>query len=342
MNNSLIREDYIQIESVNTIYSYSVSIDNVQFNTTDRNNDLVVEFALDTTYSNTKKIVFSYYRAEIIAPNIDILNKIDPFWAIEIGGNYYVTDCTTGRAMYAEIDAMRIKKTSDLVWHDAGFNAQRYERIAFYNKTNNQLLPYKYARITTTKNLSWTIRYDGSSDYISYNDACYYMSQLRTYSSNYYYFTNAWDNSANVYGANFGNNLKSIYLSISGDYVKAVGGYILNPDANNDIPSCFVFAFTESNGNTKLHTKFASYNLGYYTDVKIYITSYTGEYNFDFDIYLKKFGKIYKKSFHYDNTNHFTFISEIELGIYDSYYRMPNNDYFVVNHGRILYFKDPK
>ena len=101
-------------------------------------------------------------------------------------------------------------------------------------------------------------------------------------------------------------------------------------------------AFINQHGETYLLHAYSSataYNIGFSTDLTMYVSSITSTTKYVLDCYMKVYDKIIKKCVEYNNGT-YTILSTTEVGAYDKYFRGKNNDYFVVNDNVLKYFAD--
>ena len=82
-------------------------------------------------------------------------------------------------------------------------------------------------------------------------------------------------------------------------------------------------------------------DVGYGHSPKIFITSFTSISQFTCDLYYKKYDKIIKNSYSV-NSYVFTQTGTTEIGCYDYFIPMPNNDYFAVKNNQLIYSHFPQ
>ena len=285
-------------------------------------------------------------KMEIVAPNVIIQNKVRPF---EVSynyytGKYYLSDCSSGFAKLAEIDAVNLHSTSDIVWTQTNIEAQNYKTY-YIGATDNTTttLGKRYAIITNKNDTVSIIDMDTGVNIYTAPRGTYNISPTFTKHDYSLLFRNT------VYANNTEN--KYYFLDQSGTVTSsfsftAEGNMIKTEVIRNNInyladPASWVGNFSiDKEGNfyyyakhTRLHQ--ASYK--YVDDAKLYMKRCINTSNLDFYCFYKTFGNYYALEGGIVN-NSFRFTTDPQLlGTYQDFFMGANNDYFIVNNNALQY-----
>ena len=279
-------------------------------------------------------------KAELIAPNAEVINQISPYSVEYFNGKYYISDCSSGTAKVAEINATDLHKMTDLTWIDTGISCWFYKPFFYIDNYNGTYLPgtqgvyYFYNDVVCFKNLStnvsfettdfstidWTQVGTESPMFCSYSIPLERLERLAlNAATNSFAFTLRYTKTA--YAVSGSKILKNYWdPRLTKEYV----AYNLS---NGTIETCY---FTSSSSNSIIE-------VGKGSKAKLYFNQIDSS-TYDLDCYYKYFDKIIKTTVRYSG-NTPTISSQIEIGVYEEYFEGANNDYFVVKNGILEYHK---
>ena len=331
----------ISAEQINTEQTIKYTFK--QFSSTGSHNYYIV---ILKSGGATTNIRLKNQKIEIVAPNVVIQNKVRPF---EVSynyytGKYYLSDCSSGYAKLAEIDANDLHSTSDIVWTQTNIEAQNYKTY-FIGATDNTstTLGKKYAIITNKNDTISIVDLDNNTTIYTaprgtYNicPSCtkhnYSMLFRNTICANSYqnkYFNLKQDGST-------ANNSTFTYES------EVARTEVLRNNINylSDSAS-WVINFTIY-GNGKLNY-YAKNTLGeqtaykYVEDARMYMKRPINLSNLYLYCFYKSFDKYYFLEGTITNSN-FRFTTDPQLlGSYQDFFMGANNDYFIVVNNALQY-----
>ena len=332
--------------NVNELNTLKTITYKVQSFTSSSDHNYYIKFATGNVATYNASVAMYGLKIEIVAPNVTILNKIHPYDVqfCYYTNKYYISDCTSGFAKLAEIDANNLHSTSDIIWTQTNIPAQNFKTY-FIGATDNTstTIGKKYA-IVTNKNDTISIL-DMDENQIIYTTArgCYKMSQIFTKHNYSVLFKNMvlptsyearliFLSQAGAITSNYYFNYENTVVSIEGirnnlDYLSGSASWSGN--------------FTTKRNGELLYYTTNSYNIStnelFVEDAKLYMKKVTNSSNFDYDCFIKQFGKYYHFTGNY--ISRFTATSQKTLlGEYDDLFFGANNDYFVVNN-KVLSYK---
>ena len=300
----------------------------------------------NNAYSTATVSIFKL-KMEIIAPNVTIHNKIHPFDVqyCYYTNKYYLSDCTSGFAKLAEINANDLHSTADIVWTQTNIPAQSYKTY-FIGKTDNTSseIGKRYA-IITNKNDTVSIfdcdenvtiytaprgTHKISQVFTKHNYSILFKSAnyTTTFSPLYFYIEQAGNMTTNnsFTNANTVANIEAIrnnlnYLSNTASWG---GNVVIRTDG------------TLAYHNRGTFSK--AINLSHVQDAKIYMKRVSSSNQFFHDFFVKQFGKYYHYNTNYLGTNFTCDTTQgTEVMECDDLFYGANNDYFVVINNALEY-----
>ena len=343
INGTLFDTEIKEISTSDTDIHFTKTLYDVLLNQNQRGNNIYVEANLQTI-SGTRTINVSNQKVEITAPNVEVLNNICPFNAIFIDGKYYVTDSSENTAKVATIAMNDMYNMNNLTWIDTNiesnlmkivFNSTTYQsdhvldQIGYLNVSPNNTYATGMFGGDSVSFSNSTVSVDFR---VSFDSSFYYLAQFSNLASSQNYYYNP---STNVLSYNSGITLNAQKIICA--------NHAQNIYQTSGAPICFLTI--DANGLMTYHinnsSNIAKYHitLDYCHDATLYIDNIITSGNYDAHIYYKRFDKMIYKKYHMQS-NTLTLLSETEIGNYDKYFKMPNNDYFVVKNDQILYYKE--
>lgn len=336
LNQTLFSEQTFSTQA-STLHTYEFELFDCNFNQETTANNIYTTF----TYTGSgKTISLSYQKVEITAPNARFLNKICPFNAYHFGGMYYLTDCTGGTLKTAQIEASEMHNMDNLEWVDTGIPAIDCVMCGDYSKnsdnTYNPLQVYYLRRGLDYNVYSGTIE-DGISTllkdrlqidigdrFANFQHAITKKTNKATISSYFYAETSRLvDNHA------IANDVSNIvYCStklLDTTYVTNIAEICI---VQNDQANCSLGFFTSDK-----HSLVDGIN------PMCYAYNIQAQYVFKINAYIKHYDKLIKQTIQCTTKTDFDTLSTIELGSYDKYFEMPNDDYFAIKNKKLIYHK---
>ena len=301
------------------------------------------------TTSAANALTITHQNVQIVAPEPNIVNKISP---IDVSFNYYTnkyyfSDCSSGTAMIAEVDANNFTSVSNIVWTNTGIAAQSY-KTCFIGATDNTTseIGKKYAIITLKTN---TVKiFDCDNPAISYTFPVgthsvsapptkrnyillYYLCTVQNSTSGYYYCLND--------DCTYKKKNALDYLS-----------YIANLEANRNNAAYLAYSASYLSNYSVYKTGEGHLNLSYISTTNygvmsniakyhLYLKSVSGTYTIIFEFYLlyKQQNKFYMRQIRHNGTGT-TFTTPVLIGEYDDVFLGKNNNtLFAVENGTLLY-----
>lgn len=336
-NGTQLSQEVFQVDDIDTMFDYEKTFYDVALNQNQKGNELSISMALAGSGSY-RFLNIKYYKAEFFAANVDIINKICPFDVAWIDNKYYLSNCQTGVAMIAQNDASTMTNINSLTWTNSEIEAQNYLFGCAYTQYNSNWIfsGMGYAYVTnqnkryinyqneylkqiavTYPAFDWQQKNDSRMNYI-YNNNTKFMTYYHTSTSSSTQSYGSTYQSAKVVGMRFCCNNQNI-TSLTPAFI--------NIDKNGQAE----LMYAPNNMNKNI-------SLGYATDATLFLTSYTNSNTFGLVAFLKVFDKIIKKEIQCTNAT-FSITSTQQIGNYDKFYLMPNNDYFVVRNDALEYHK---
>ena len=336
LNDTQICQEEFAMDSVDTIYCFEKLV-SANFNTENKGNVVEINVSLDNSVSDRQIIVLKQ-KIEINSPNADIINKLCNFDVVYLNdGKYHIADCTSGVAKIAEYNAENMNNLVELNYVPTTYETQEYKfgcaytnysntyvldgmGYCYYGKDNLYHYQYKTGRVKELKSNQMLVDF-----YQKNTDRMQLLTVSNTNSTvNMYYYidssTNSYSNGQCIVGA-----------------IKPVG--IRLEDSNCGVNDVVVIT---KNGEILLYKSLSDnhhINLGYGTDATVYLTNYVNVVNYNLTIFIKHYDKIIKKVVKGTN-NAYEILESTEIGAYDKFFKMPNNDYFVVKNNELKYFKE--
>ncbi len=342
LNGSQICQETFEVENTDTTYIYEKTFSQ-NFNETEKGNNIYVKFALESSVSG-KSIVVTKQKIEILSPNADIINKLCNFDVVCLAdGKYHIADCTSGIAKIAEIEPQNMNNAT----------------VLDFESTNIETYDYRFA--SNYKEYSGTYLYDKLGfRYISKVNKVYYdigNTNLKNMDANNFYmdWLDGIDERNNFIVCDITNNcIKYLYYNgASNDsattsniknrnFIKCSGVRFLHGKYTTQTGIAKSFVTIDKNGKVNffksIHEVVDSIDLGYGSDATICLSEFNSFADYKYDIYIKHFDKIIKKTISYINYSP-QLTSTIEIGAYEKFFEMPNNDYFVIKNNELKYYK---
>ena len=343
LNDATIYSDVFIVDAINNENTFYREFTGLNFNQNAKGNKINITLNLQQA-SGTKTLVCTKQRIEIIGSNPEILTKICPFAVDSYNDRYYFSDCSNGTAKIANIKGTDLNNINNLIWTDTEVYAQYYRQVPMFDSYGsnyivkeiaNYQISYEGNNYVNTPSSSWTANITGLQiDYVHMGSSngvnfivCENLNQrIKTFR-------------ANMLSSNYTAGSGVVFNSVILSGVRAL--YTLD----NKVPNVRLFTYIDENGNAYFKNTITAnsgtnyLSLGSATYVNLYLTSFTSQNNYAFDIYLKRNGTFYKYSYTYNGS--YTLNSSTEIGVYDYFFALPNNDYWVVKNGILSYHKLP-
>ena len=340
LNGTQIWQETITPTALDTEQIFEKTFYDVALNNVAKGNNILVSLSLAS--GGTKTVVATYSSLEVIAPNADILSKNCMIDAVEIGGTYYFTDCTSGTLKTASISPNLLYNIGNLTWTDTQIETDYAKTICslaqydslysldamgllYKNRNNKYVSKFPDYSIESMLNynlcqLDWREYHDPKVNFVgAIYDAYYGLYVTHSLSTN-----------------SFSSNS---FSSISP--IKVIGNRFSTSYPNNLPLVRPAIAITE-NGEAYLFRSTSApgiyANLGYFSDATFYVTSVDTINTFSVVCFLKRFDKIIRREYHL-SSNGVELLSELEMGSYDKFFLMQNNDYFVVKSNQLEYHR---
>ena len=344
LNGSVVFNDIIELSDINQEKTYSKNLYDLFLNTQAKGNNFILSVSLENITGFN--VTLGKIKFEINAPNADILSKIVPFDVTSIKNTYYLTDCTDGIAKTASIDSNNIYNMSNIEWQNTNIQS-------IYMQTCFDVIFYNSNYIMDLDNIGYFYLSDKNRYYIQKTDGTYKIFSDRYYKkwfpsaeSNYCFMGLYSDGKLTKSIVKCTNGSTSFYHGRLFSAIKVICcNALYNYFDKNTI--CEAFLSINENGTVTFHNNYKTSNtvlnqaIGYASNATMYIKDYNSNDDFKFDCYLKVYDKIIKKEYQYQN-NQLSLLSMLEIGSYDMYFAMPNNDYFVFKNGELYYYKNNK
>lgn len=340
-NGNQLSQEVFAIDIIDNMYEYYKEYFGILLNQNDRGNNLSISISLAGSTSSSRSLEVTYIKAEFIAPNADILNKICPYDVTEINGMCYISDCSTGIAKTAQIATDKLVNINNLNWIDTGISAQNYKTGCTFQRFNTTYVVYKYGYLLTQKNNKFFTAFDdNSSSYLTagaevadwhykFEDKARFIgirdsklnrfTKTDTYNRVEYYVFSINEEFANVFGVKFMQGFENLF----------------------SIPDAIITI--DKNGNAKLRfstgANSTTYDLGYASDVVAFYRNVEHTSKFTIDCYVKRYDKIFKYVINYQ-TNNFSLDSCVQIGSYDKIFALSNNGYIAIKYNKINYYKN--
>lgn len=339
LNESILYENIFDIELLNNNLVFSKEFLDVNYNTESKNN--CIYFTLENQGStNSNNVNLNYLCLEIFGPNADIISRPCPFDVVYANGKYYLTNCSDGVLKTAIINEDEITKIDDVVWQSTEQLAEEC-KITFstqkYNNTYVLVDPY-YCKLKPNN-----YYYFGTLDeeYVE-------VKTLSSVDGAFYNNTNphfiVCKNGTSVTRGYIDLSKKSFSMAVGATNVEhiKVAGSKCNKIVCSGSLTIINIIITPS-GEVQFrpsHTSSSYVSLGYGSDASIVLTSYKNASVHTSAVFVKRFDKIirYDISTDYDSSE----ITKItEIGSYEKFFLMPNNDYFAIKNNQLFYYKIP-
>lgn len=336
LNDTLLSTDDIEVTEIDTNYTYDKEFVGLSLNTEAKGNNFKLILALEGSASNTRQLNVTNYKVEIFAPNADIINKVCPYDAIRIQDNYIVTNCTTGTAKVATIGQLDIINVDNLQYTDTGTSAMFYKLRPYYTKYNS---------VGVYKNNGIHV-YGGDGKHYTYYEGAVGETDTSFTSRDAIDLQQERAMAIKLRESDGRICLAQVTTSSSyifGDYVAegiAIHGCVKINEKPLTSNSFAPFVIITKDGMARLYfARNSDYlELGYGHSASVYVTNEVDYKNASLEVYLKYYDKIicYKVELVAQVLN---LIEVTEVGHYDKYFKMPNNDYFVVRGKTLTYHK---
>ena len=339
VNDVLVDTTTQDVSALNTEIHFSKTIYDVVLNSNQRGNTVYVQALFQTTnLSKTLQVV--YQKIGITAANIEFLNKICPFDAIYIDGNYHITDATGPTAKVATIAQNNMFNLGNLTWTDTNivsnnlkvmFNSESYQQTYMLNQIGYlSFEPDNRYRVNLLGEAQTeTNKYDIALDFRPSFNTNFYMLAQRSNSNN---SINNYYSTQQVLSTNSGTALNAIKI-VCARFATNIYPSSAMPTAIITIDRNGLATFHSSNQSTAAKYHIA---LDYCQDATLFVDNISTSGEYDVHVYYKRFDKIIYKKYHMLNYV-LTLISQTEMGSYDKIFKMANNDYFAVKNNQLIY-----
>lgn len=333
---------YYNITDLNSTQIFESTINN--YTCTTKNHNLYV--VCTASNSNTNNLL-TYMKIEITAPNVVILNKIQPF-DVEYNfytDTYYLSDCRSGTAKVCEISASDLSYTSDIVWQDTGIEAQNY-KVFFTatNKSNSKLVATTKNVIITHKNNTIEIVGNQGQSYIMPVGTTKVASFSQISETPKFYVQSIIKNQILTYQMTLNNF--STYTTESVQYGDQIADFETLEQHWDYCTTTYnkaIMCRTQIDGNNQFALSYMTtgqtFSSGYKNSVntKGYMTDYVGTYEYYANQYFKYYGKWIALPIKMRFSIYY--FTPYYVGEYDDFFLGANNDYFCVYDKKLHYFK---
>lgn len=340
LNDVIIDEKTVEITQIDNTYRVEF-LATKDLNAEEKGNKIDVICALNGTESNTRQLNVTYLKVEISAPNADIISKVYPFDVLFSNNTYYVSDCRTGVAQFAQIVPNNMVNINSLTWNESNMhalNCQIIQKLEEYSD-NYAFVDIAYLLTKNNNEIEYISNTEGEANHI-FDKRCVCANWLpmqsnnvgfnsAMYSINYAYYNYTNKTTLYIAGSTVVSKIVNVYCP---KYLFEINTNILYKSfiAQNINGECILYFQHKSNKNI---------NLGYCSNLTFYIENYVSYNNADFVVYMNYFGEIIKKVAHYNGST-FTLTETTKIGRYSKFFKMPNNDYFVIKNNQLLYYKN--
>lgn len=343
LNDTEIDRTIVTLEQAN-VFMFNKDIFDVTLNAESKENRIYCKVGINNKVDTTCTRV----KIELLAPNSNVLNRVTPYYVEYIDGKYYVSDCSSGRAMLATIPVEDMQNMNSLEFVDLGFDAQwldvgkntiSYDTVYTFDQT---FYAYKCAdnKLYIYNGQTGVIK--SSSTYLEADWILQKNKQIQFCSGNYpdsaNYLTISSSSGSLMHGGYATTTRKNI--------VKTFGAKILDQTTFDLFRNSQNYAAIDSSGEivyTQNNSNYASTNLsiGYGEHVRIYFYNYNSFTDYSAKLYVKRFDKIVEYDISYKTGVGFTVNSIKEIGSYDDFFLGAKGDYFVVKNGKLQYHYFP-
>ena len=333
LNGTKIDDEFVDITQKNKSISFTKTYYQQALNTQAKGNNFYV--ILQTTgVSYNYPIIINNYKVEFEAPNADIINKILPFNVEYFDGIYYFSDCTTGVAKTAQIDAELLHNIKNLSWVDTGIPAQKYYHVpsiiyggdVYKIDTINYLILQKNASsLFTSQKYNYT--------YTDYNSLQFLPKQ--TLSPRVYFWM---VQPTQICNKSLDLSAKLSYTSIEASlpFIKYIPPKCITYPHDGMVQTAIRI---DKDGIISALGGGKSINICYGTDAIIYQNKYISTNEAQYSIIVKQFNKIIRFELSRTTSNGLQITNSTVLGAYEQLYLGANNDYFAVKNSTLEYHK---
>ena len=336
LNGTLLDTRNVDMQE-NETNNISFELFDCPLNTESQANDIYTTFSYN---SSGKTLNLTYQKIEITASNAQCINKICPFNAFYFNGYYYLTDCSTGTLKTAQILATDMHNMDNLTWTDTGIPAVECVMGGTYQFNSDNTF-YEDKVYYFRRGLDQQIYAGELSDKIS------------TLLKNVYQLDTVTDHSTSITLVVKYNNTSAYYSSYSPSN-KTISNLLSRP---NDLDGLLysgakyyddtpysVLSFCVRQDNQTQNSLGIVNNInrfdvldGVNSTLIAYDIQSTSRYKSR--VYIKHKDKMIMQVVDKTNSNTYELLSTTEIGTYDKYFEMPNNDYFVIKNNQLLYYK---
>ena len=342
LNGTAIYQQAEVVETADTDYTFN-HIFSADFNST-RDNQLEIILSLQGASSSSRTLRVDKLTVNISAPNVVISNNDCPFDVINIDGTYYIADCSDETTKVASISKDNIYNINSLAWNDTKISANAYKFVPQYTKYDNNYVVENVAYFYKDKEDNFWSCLDSASikrQMPKYVCADYLLAKVETVNylgarANENYLSRVIHNmTTNSMGYGSGK-------AGTGDSAKIVCSRLLEDYSYFSKTIPYPWIKIGLDGVAVLYGSyvgtFGTYSLGLAQDATLYLKNVASSSKFDVECYVKKFDKIVKYDLSY-SSNTFTLNSQTLVGYYDKFFKMSDNDYFVVKNNILKYYK---
>ncbi len=339
LNKTQIEERVVEV-TTDTEQDYYFEYTGQALNTESKANEIYQTIV----YSGSNNTMFlTYLKTEVIAPNACFLNKLCPFNAYCVNGEYLLTDCSSGTLKIANIPVNEIKNINSVTWTDTQIPAlECYMEYTFTKNSDGTFTPdiLQYFIRSTDHNM-YALDPNNFSTQTLLNNVN--MFDTVTQGNSFVMFTCSMKNKKSmenyVYYPETKNLVSMSTKLTSGDYFMFFGSKLYNNNTTN-IPTIYGTAVTKtgdcSYGSILRDTNRWQLHSG--TNVTMRYYDFVENTNYHANLYIKYYDKMLKTHIKQYNST-VTIIETTEFGNHDKVFEMPNNDYFAVKDNKFYYYK---
>ena len=302
-------------------------------------------YVVCTTANQSTTITLTHMQANIVAPDAIILNKISPFEVMfnYYTNKYYFSDCTTGFAKLAEIDANQFTSLADLTWTTTNIEAQNYKTYLVPQSTDSTTF-IKYAIIVHKNNTAEIVNVDDNTKRYTYPLGTYKVEPYPT--RNGYLMVNYICANRNTINTKYNIIQHTMVVTNTINFGNAENLADISSTRNNlpyiSFGATWVHVLVNSNiGGTRFYINRTSATnpeviLPFSQGGKIYLCKFVSEYNMQYHTYIKQFDKFYVFG---SSVSGFSFAlgSKTLVGEYDDLFEGLNGSLFVVRSNQLQY-----
>ncbi|MGN1221892.1 MAG: hypothetical protein ACI4TT_01495 [Christensenellales bacterium] len=335
VNKTEVDKIYLDIVAGHNIINHTVY--ETTLNTEGKSNEIYCKIA----YSSSVKATLHYFKAELLAPNADLIQYNRPINVEYIDGKYYVSDCTSGTVKLATINVDDMYNMDNLQFEDLGIEAQSFNVGMSTTYVVDHYEPLQLAYVYATKNnkfMFYSVEHDktttANTNYVGFDFLIYGGNNIRFSTTNRITGKTAY---CFVYGSNGGVGYGNLGSGLTNSIITNSCKILLPCEQFESVTS---YATLTTNGEVILNNQNSSSNnfsLGYGTHVRVFLTQMRSSIDYDLKVYVKKYEKLVEYDITYNSTSGTTINKITDIGTYDDIFIGPKNDYFAVKGGVLSY-----